>query len=190
MRSSCLASCDRTKVLDPADAALDDMRILPLPASNACVVDERLDPGRPAAVQPADGLLSITLYLAIAGDEAPASLLADASPHSRGRVVERLPASPSFAGIDVSKNHLNVHLRPSAQVFAVARDGQALAQLVDDLRPNSSPDRPRGHRRVRYHRGCHSGERWPSARGRYSTSDPRFCPPPDGSPKPTRSMLR
>jgi transposase len=44
------------------------------------------------------------------------------------------PASPSFVGIDVSKDRLDVHVRPSGQTFAVARDGQALEQLVDDLR--------------------------------------------------------
>jgi transposase len=55
------------------------------------------------------------------------------SPHSQGRVMERHPASPSFVGIDVSKDRLDVHVCPSGQVFAVARDGQALAQLVADL---------------------------------------------------------
>lgn len=55
------------------------------------------------------------------------------SPHSQGRVMERHPASPSFVGIDVSKDRLDVYARPSGQVFAVARDGQALAQLVADL---------------------------------------------------------
>ena len=47
--------------------------------------------------------------------------------------MERHPASPSFVGIDVSKDRLDVYVRPSGQVFAVARDGQALAQLVADL---------------------------------------------------------
>ena len=57
------------------------------------------------------------------------------SPHSQGRVMERHPASPSFvgAGIDLSKDRLDVYVRPSGQVFAIARDGQALAQLVADL---------------------------------------------------------
>jgi transposase len=47
--------------------------------------------------------------------------------------MERHPASPSFVGIDVSKDRLDVHVCPSGQVFAVARDGQSLAQLVADL---------------------------------------------------------
>jgi hypothetical protein len=38
-----------------------------------------------------------------------------------------------FVGIDVSKNRLDVHLRPSAESFAVARDGQGLEQLVARL---------------------------------------------------------
>ena len=39
-----------------------------------------------------------------------------------------------FVGIDVSKDRLDVHLRPSGQSFAVARDGKALAALVERLR--------------------------------------------------------
>ena len=38
-----------------------------------------------------------------------------------------------FVGIDVAKERLDVHLRPSAESFAVARDGEGLAQLVDRL---------------------------------------------------------
>ena len=38
-----------------------------------------------------------------------------------------------FVGIDVSKDRLDVHLRPSGESFAVARDGKALAVLVDRL---------------------------------------------------------
>ena len=39
-----------------------------------------------------------------------------------------------FAGIDVSKDRLDVHLRPSAESFVVARDGPGLEQLVARLR--------------------------------------------------------
>ncbi len=39
-----------------------------------------------------------------------------------------------FVGIDVAKDRLDVHLRPSAESFAVARDGEALAALVERLR--------------------------------------------------------
>jgi transposase len=39
-----------------------------------------------------------------------------------------------FAGIDVAKDRLDVHLRPSGASFAVARDGEALAVLVERLR--------------------------------------------------------
>jgi transposase len=38
-----------------------------------------------------------------------------------------------FVGIDVAKDRLDVHLRPSAESFTVTRDGEGLAQLVDRL---------------------------------------------------------
>jgi transposase len=38
-----------------------------------------------------------------------------------------------FVGIDGSKERLDVHLRPSAETFTVARDGQGLEQLVARL---------------------------------------------------------
>jgi len=56
------------------------------------------------------------------------------SPHLQGRVMERLAASPSFVGIDVSKDRLDVNVRPSGQAFAVVRDGKGLDQLVIELR--------------------------------------------------------
>jgi transposase len=39
-----------------------------------------------------------------------------------------------FVGIDVSKDRLDVHVRPSREAFAVARDGQGLEELIDRLR--------------------------------------------------------
>jgi transposase len=39
-----------------------------------------------------------------------------------------------YVGIDVSKDRLDVHVRPSGQAFAVARDGKGLAELIDRLR--------------------------------------------------------
>jgi transposase len=39
-----------------------------------------------------------------------------------------------FVGIDVAKDRFDVHLRPSGEAFAVARDGEGLAQLVERLR--------------------------------------------------------
>ena len=39
-----------------------------------------------------------------------------------------------FVGIDVSKDRLDVHLRSCGESFAVARDGEALAGLVERLR--------------------------------------------------------
>ena len=45
-----------------------------------------------------------------------------------------LPAGAVFAGIDVSKDRLDVHLRPSGRSLAVPRDGPGLERLVADLR--------------------------------------------------------
>lgn len=39
-----------------------------------------------------------------------------------------------FVGIDVSKDRLDVHLRPSGEAFAVARDGAGIDALADRLR--------------------------------------------------------
>ena len=51
-----------------------------------------------------------------------------ASPHAQGRDMEY------FVGIDVAKDRLDVHLRPSGETFAVARDGEGVARLVERLR--------------------------------------------------------
>jgi len=48
--------------------------------------------------------------------------------------MEQPAASPSFVGIDVSKDRLDVHVRPSGQTSAVARDGKGLEQLTSELR--------------------------------------------------------
>src|SRR6201996_3345615 len=56
------------------------------------------------------------------------------SPHSQGRVMEQPAILPSFVGIDVSKDRLDVHVRPSGQVLVVARDGKGLDQLTNELR--------------------------------------------------------
>ena len=40
---------------------------------------------------------------------------------------------PVFVGIDVSKDRLDVHLRPAAEAFAVARNGKGLQSLVARL---------------------------------------------------------
>jgi transposase len=39
-----------------------------------------------------------------------------------------------YVGIDVSKDRLDVHVRPSREAFAVTRDGNGLEELVDRLR--------------------------------------------------------
>jgi transposase len=40
-----------------------------------------------------------------------------------------------YVGIDVSKDRLDVHVRPTGEAFVVARDGEGLAELVARLRP-------------------------------------------------------
>jgi transposase len=39
----------------------------------------------------------------------------------------------TFVGIDISKERLDAHVRPSGEAFAVARDGEGLAALVERL---------------------------------------------------------
>lgn len=57
-------------------------------------------------------------------------LVRKARPHLQGRVMEQ-----TFIGIDVAKDRLDVYVRPSQSVFAVARDGKGLEDLVDRLGP-------------------------------------------------------
>jgi transposase len=40
----------------------------------------------------------------------------------------------TFVGIDVSKDRLDVHVRPSGAAFAVPRDGKGVEELLDQLR--------------------------------------------------------
>jgi transposase len=48
--------------------------------------------------------------------------------------MEQLSSAPIYVGVDISKDRLDVHIRPSRQVFAVSRDGAGVDQLVDRLR--------------------------------------------------------
>src|SRR5271166_1707580 len=61
----------------------------------------------------------------------PATLNVEASPRSQGRVMDEQRAV--FVGIDVSKDRLDVHLRPSGEAFCVLRDDRGLADLVSRL---------------------------------------------------------
>jgi transposase len=54
----------------------------------------------------------------------------NASPVKQGRVMME-----AYVGIDVSKDRLDVHVRPSGESFAVARDGDGLAGLIARLQP-------------------------------------------------------
>ena len=47
--------------------------------------------------------------------------------------MERSSAVPVFVGIDVAKDRLDVHLRPSGEAFAVGRDAAGLTVLVERL---------------------------------------------------------
>ena len=47
--------------------------------------------------------------------------------------MERSPAAPTFVGIDVAKDRLDVHWRPSDEAFALSRDGAGLDALVERL---------------------------------------------------------
>jgi transposase len=53
------------------------------------------------------------------------------SPHAQGRVKME---QEIFVGIDVSKERLDVHVRPHGRVFATGRDDAGLARLVEELR--------------------------------------------------------
>src|SRR5262249_55038792 len=53
-----------------------------------------------------------------------------ASPHLQGRGrMEEL-----FVGIDVAKDRVDVHVQPTGEAFAVARDGKGLAELAERLK--------------------------------------------------------
>jgi len=41
----------------------------------------------------------------------------------------------TYVGIDVSKDRVDVHVAPTGEAFAVARDGEGLAALVERLKP-------------------------------------------------------
>lgn len=49
-------------------------------------------------------------------------------------MMDQPACAPVFAGIDVAKDRLDVHLRPSGQSFAVSRNGAGIEQLLDRLR--------------------------------------------------------
>src|SRR5262249_61132642 len=51
------------------------------------------------------------------------------SPHLQGRVMDHL-----FVGLDVAKDHLDVHCRPSGDAFVVPHDEAGLTELVARLR--------------------------------------------------------
>src|ERR1700760_3305013 len=96
--------------------------ILPLPATKQSAnlsVDGSPQPPRVSEPEKKHGAPSI------GSSRNPNSRLGrKPSPHSQGRVMELPATSPSFVGIDVSKDRLDVHVRPSGQTSTVARDGK------------------------------------------------------------------
>jgi transposase len=56
-----------------------------------------------------------------------------ASPIAQGGVK----MDATYVGIDVSKDRLDVHVRPSGEAFVVTRDGTGLEELIDRLRARS-----------------------------------------------------
>jgi transposase len=47
--------------------------------------------------------------------------------------MEHSPVAPTFVGIDVAKDRLDVHLRPADETFALGRDSAGLDALVERL---------------------------------------------------------
>ena len=45
--------------------------------------------------------------------------------------MEQISANPVFVGIDVAKDRLDVHVRPAGETFAVGRDPNGLAALIE-----------------------------------------------------------
>ena len=108
----------------------------------------------------------------------------------RDRICKDGSWNRHYIGIDVSKDRLDVHVRPSDEAFAVARDGVGLAALVERLGAARSVFGGAGsHRRVRADGGGGSGgrqeHRWLSSiPGKSAT----LRAPPASLPRPMRSM--
>jgi hypothetical protein len=100
-------------------------------AASARLADAVADgrPHRPRAVKPVPQLGSPSVV--------------PPNPNSRlGRKRARLrkegiAMEQTYVGIDVSKDRLDVHVRPGGQAFAVSRDGKGLEELVDRLRTHT-----------------------------------------------------
>ena len=65
--------------------------------------------------------------------ECPNSRKGRSSPHLQGRVMDEPRRVTTCVGIDVSKDRLDVHVLPTGEAFAVARDGKGLESLVERL---------------------------------------------------------
>ncbi len=107
------------------------------------VVDLAVDGGEGRFQRPERAVKALE-HLGVAGGKPAVRLHADHLHElaaARDHLGKSLPAAatewsrPMFVGIDVSKDRLDVHLRPSGEAFAVSRDGAGIAVLVDRLRP-------------------------------------------------------
>src|SRR5271163_2505912 len=65
--------------------------------------------------------------------DCPNSRKGRSSPHLQGRVMDESRRVTTCVGIDVSKDSLDVHVLPTREAFAVARDGKGLESLVERL---------------------------------------------------------
>jgi len=71
-----------------------------------------------------------------------------------------------FIGIDVAKDRLDVHVRPSGEAFSVTRDGEGIDELAKRFEGSgSNPDRARGNRRLRNDRDGGLGRGRPAGGG-------------------------
>jgi hypothetical protein len=128
-------------------------------------------PDAPGAVEPASELGSPS-----AVPSNPDSRLGRTrSPLAQGRVAMEPTHEPTFVGIDVSKDRLDVAVLPSGECFAAARDPAGLDGLAARLKPLAPRGgRPRGHRRLRDGgRGGPLGGR-PAGGGRQPGPGPRL----------------
>ena len=108
-----------------------------------------------------------------------ARTVARAAPTARpGRARMRKDGTwKHFVGIDVAKDRLDVHVRPCGESFTVARDGKALAALVERLRSaGAGAGRDGGDRRLRDRRGERARRGAAAAGGGQPAPDPRLRP--------------
>ena len=91
-------------------------------------------PGRDRPIPPGSSEAAGELGRHVHLCTSPNSCVGHRSPHLQGRATEEgdpMTSDRVFVGIDVSKDRLDVALRPSAERWAVANDDAGIATLVD-----------------------------------------------------------